>query len=141
MSDFSFGTTVGLLKNAVDGASTSHSVIANNIANVNTPLYHRSDVSFKDSLAASLGTEADPNALELTATDSKHFAIGGAEPPATFEVTTLKDDLTQQRLDGNNVDVDAEMAKLSINSGYAQTMNQLLAGQYTRMRQAITERI
>ena len=141
MSEINFGVTADLLKNAVDGASTSHSVIANNIANVNTPLYHRADVSFKDSLAASLGSEADPNQLELTATSDKHFAIGGAESPQPFEVTTLKDDLTVQRLDGNNVDVDAEMAKLAINSGYAQTMNQLLTNQYTRMRQAITERI
>ncbi len=141
MSEINFGVTADLLKSAVDGASTSHSVIANNIANVNTPLYHRSDVSFKDSLAASLGTDADPSQLELTATNQKHFDIGGAEPPQPVEVTTLKDDLTVQRLDGNNVDVDAEMAKLAMNSGYAQTMNQLLAVQYTRMRQAITERI
>jgi len=141
LNEISFGATVGLLKNAVDGAGTSHSVIANNIANVNTPLYHRTDVSFKDSLAATLGTDADPNQLELAATSEKHFAIGGAEPPADYVVTSQKDDLTQQRLDGNNVDVDAEMAKLSINSGYAQTMNQLLAVQYGRMRQAITERL
>ncbi len=141
MSEINFGVTADLLKNAVDGAGASHAVIANNIANVNTPLYHRTDVSFKDSLAASLGSDADPNQLELAATDKKHFAIGGAEAPQPFEIWTQKDDLTVQRLDGNNVDVDSEMAKLAINSGYAQTMNQLLAVQYTRMRQAITERI
>jgi hypothetical protein len=45
MGDISFGQTVGMLKNAMDGAGTAHSVIANNIANVNTPNFRRSDVS------------------------------------------------------------------------------------------------
>ena len=46
----------------------------------------------------------------------------------------------QMRVDGSNVDVDQEMAKLSLNSAYAQTMGQLLQNQYSRLRQAIQER-
>ena len=45
----------------------------------------------------------------------------------------------QMRVDGSNVDIDQEMAKLSINSSYQQTMGQLLQTQYTRIRQAIEE--
>jgi flagellar basal body rod protein FlgB len=54
-------------------------------------------------------------------------------------VTTTVDDTEQMRLDGSNVDVDQEMAKLSINSSYAQTMGQLLGNEYTRLRKAIEE--
>jgi flagellar basal body rod protein FlgB len=51
---------------------------------------------------------------------------------------TVNDD-QQMRVDGSNVDIDQEMAKLSLNSAYSQTMGQLLAVQYTRVRQAIQE--
>jgi flagellar basal body rod protein FlgB len=44
------------------------------------------------------------------------------------------------RVDGSNVDLDQEMAKLSLNSAYSQTMHQLLSTQYARLRQAIEEK-
>ena len=43
------------------------------------------------------------------------------------------------RVDRSNVDVDQEMARLSENAGYSQTMSQLLQEQYKFLREAITE--
>ena len=139
MGDISFGQTVGMLKNAMDGAGTAHGVIANNIANVNTPNFRRSDVSFKDALAATEPSQADPDQLGLAITSDRHFDAGGATG-APFAVTTSVQRDQQMRVDGSNVDVDQEMAKLSLNSAYAQTMGQLLQNQYSRLRQAIQER-
>ena len=141
MGDISFGQTVGMLKNAMDGAGTAHSVIANNIANVNTPNFRRSDVSFKDALRATEAAPADPDDFELLTTADRHLTAQGTAPgPEAFSVTTTVDEGTQMRVDGSNVDVDQEMAKLSLNSAYGQTMGQLLQNQYARMRQAIQER-
>jgi flagellar basal-body rod protein FlgB len=141
MGDISFGQTVGMLKNAMDGAGTAHAVIANNIANVNTPNFRRSDVSFKDALRATDAAAADPDDFELTTASDRHLgADGTAAGPEAFSVTTTVDNGTQMRVDGSNVDVDQEMAKLSLNSAYGQTMGQLLQNQYSRMRQAIQER-
>ncbi|HEY0393655.1 MAG TPA: flagellar basal body rod protein FlgB [Candidatus Elarobacter sp.] len=140
MDGISFGQTVGMLKNAMDGAGTAHSAIANNIANVNTPNFRRADVSFKDALAATEASTGDPDALGLTTTSDRHIPIGGAQDAQPFSVTTTVDETTQMRIDGSNVDVDQEMAKLSLNSAYAQTMGQLLQNQYSRLRQAIQER-
>ncbi len=137
MGDISFGQTVGMLKNAMDGAGTAHGVIANNIANVNTPNFRRSDVSFKEALAATGPSAGDPDELGLAVTSDKHFAVGGAQDAQPFAVTTTVDNDQQMRVDGSNVDVDQEMAKLSLNSAYAQTMGQLLQNQYSRLRQAI----
>lgn len=143
MGDFSFGQTVGMLKNALDGASTTHSVTANNIANANTPNFHRSDVSFKEALAATEASngDGDPNELALVTDNVRQIPSGGFQDPQPFSVTTTVDDTTQMRVDGSNVDIDQEMAKLSINSGYAQTMGQLLQNQYSRMRRAITDQL
>jgi flagellar basal-body rod protein FlgB len=137
MGDISFGQTVGMLKNAMDGAGAAHGVIANNIANVNTPNFRRSDVSFKEALAATEPSAGDPDELGLATTSEKHIAIGGAQGAQPFAVTTSVQQDQQMRVDGSNVDVDQEMAKLSLNSAYAQTMGQLLQNQYSRLRQAI----
>jgi len=140
MGDISFGQTVGMLKNAMDGAGSAHGVIANNIANVNTPNFRRSDVSFKEALAATEATPGDPDELALVTTSDRHIPVGGPQEPEPFSTTTTVDTGTQMRVDGSNVDVDQEMAKLSLNSAYAQTMGQLLQNQYSRLRQAIQER-
>jgi flagellar basal-body rod protein FlgB len=139
MGDLSFGQTVGMLKDAMDGAGTAHAVIANNVANVNTPNFRRSDVSFKEALAAAEATPAAPDAFELRTSSDRHI-VPGMQPGEPFSVTTTVDTGTQMRVDGSNVDVDQEMAKLSLNSAYAQAMGQLLQTQYTRLRQAIQER-
>ena len=128
-----------MLKNPMDGAGTAHAVIANNVSNVNTPNFHRSDVSFKDALAAADPQPPGQDELELTTTDARHI-----DPDAStistdnFKPDVEVDNSTQMRVDGSNVDVDQEMAKLSANSAYGQTMAQMLTVQFTRLRQAIT---
>ena len=139
MGDISFGQTIGMLKNAMDGASAAHSAIANNIANVNTPNFRRTDVSFKEVLAQSEASTGDPTTFSLETNDPRQFSMDGAHTAQPFSVTSTVDDTEQMRVDGSNVDVDQEMAKLSINSSYAQTMSQLLGNGYTRIRRAIEE--
>jgi flagellar basal-body rod protein FlgB len=141
MGDLSFGPTIGMLKDAMHGASETHGVIANNIANINTPNFRRSDVSFKEALAASEASDGDPDPddLAMVTTDDRMIAVGGPQEAQPFQVTTTVDNTTQMRVDGSNVDVDQEMAKLSLNSSYQQTIGQLLQVQYTRLRQAIEE--
>ena len=139
MGDLSFGQTVGMLKDALDGASAAHGVYANNIANVNTPNFRRSDVSFKDTLAKLDPAPPDPDELQMTLTNARDLGPEGPAVPATFSVTTSVDETEQMRVDGSNVDVDQEMAKLSINSAYQQTIGQLLQTQYARLRRAVTD--
>jgi flagellar basal-body rod protein FlgB len=143
MGDISFGSTVAMLKNAMHGAGEAHGVIANNIANANTPNFHRTEVTFQESLAASLGTSGDSDSddLALLTSDDRQIPIGGARSPQPFSVTKTIDDTDQQRVDGSNVDIDQEMAKLSINSGYAQSMSTMLTQQYGRLRRAITDQL
>src|SRR6202163_4397105 len=105
MGDISFGQTVGMLKNAMDGASTAHGVIANNIANVNTPNFRRADVSFKDALAATEAPSADPAELALTTTSDRHLELSGSQAAEPFAISTTVAGDQQMRLDGSNVDV------------------------------------
>ena len=141
MSDINavgFGSTVDMLGNAIAGADMEHAAIANNVANVNTPNYHRQSVSFRDSLAAAEGDILDSGDLVMQTSDDRQFTTPGAAP-AGFSPELQTDDTDQMRADGSNVDVDKEMARLSQNSGYSQTMSQLLQVQFMRLREAITE--
>jgi flagellar basal-body rod protein FlgB len=136
----SFGDTVTMLKDAGRGASQTNDVIANNIANINTPNFKRTDVSFKEALAEELPRTDDSEDLALVTDDPRQIPAGPDFEAKPFEITKSLDDTQQMRVDGSNVDLDQEMAKLSINSSYSQTIHALLQTQYTRIREAIEEK-
>lgn len=139
ISGLSFGQTVDLLGNAVKGADLEQSQIANNLANVNTPNFRRSTTSFKEALQASLGTPSLGDDMALKTNDDRQFSLDDSHAPVAFDPQATVDETVQMRMDKSNVDIDQESAKLSANSGYEQTMTQLLAAQYKRLREAIQE--
>jgi flagellar basal-body rod protein FlgB len=83
------------LERAISGASMRQEVLANNLANAETPGFQRSDVDFHSTLAAAMKTD-DAGRIEATS-----FS---AQPDAQ----TL-------RADGNGVDVDVESANMAKN--------------------------
>jgi flagellar basal-body rod protein FlgB len=141
MGDISFGSTVTMLKDAGAGSGEAHAAIANNIANVNTPNFKRTDVTFKESLAAELPRYDDSDELALVTDNDKQIPEGPDFAPQPFSISHSLDDTQQMRVDGSNVDVDQEMAKLALNSSYGQTMSTLLSQQYSRIREAIQEKV
>lgn len=102
-----FDTTQLGLEQAISGAALRQRAIANNIANANTAGYKRVDVDFHSALDQALSAP-DPKAK------LKSLA---------FETTT--DTSSSTRADGNNVDIDAEMANLSQNSLEYQSLVQV----------------
>jgi flagellar basal-body rod protein FlgB len=109
-----------LMARLLDVASLRHKVIAQNVANVNTPGYHQLDVSFEDSFARALSQDGESAALG-TVKPAIVEGVGGAE-----------------RADGNNVDIDVEMAQLEKNTLLYRTFMQLLASDIATRRTAIT---
>lgn len=139
VNPISFGQTTDMLGNAIKGSTLENEQIANNIANVNTPNYRRSTTNFRDVLQATLGTPAPADELQMATDNNRQFVIDGAEAPVPFDPHSEIDETTQMRVDQSNVDVDKEMAELSENAGYQQTMSSLLQEQYKFLREAITE--
>jgi flagellar basal-body rod protein FlgB len=136
----SFGSTVAMLKDAGKGSREAHDAIANNVANINTPGFKRTDVKFKEALASELPRYEDSSELALVTDNDRQIPAGPDFAAKPFAITTQLDDTQQMRVDGSNVDLDQEMAKLSINSSYSQMMNTLLSTQYSRLREAIQEK-
>ncbi len=93
-----FDVTSSALEVAIRGTEQRQTVLANNLANVNTPGFKRSDVSFQGALQDALQSSGgDTPAVDAT----------------PFSTTT--DSTTSMRADGNNVDVDTESANLAKN--------------------------
>ncbi len=94
-----------LLKKSLDASEKRKGVIANNIANVNTKGYKSHYVTFEETL------EESKKDVELSVTDEKH--IGNMEEYG--ETKIKRDESDSMRTDGNNVDIDNEMANLAAN--------------------------
>ena len=125
-----------LLEKALKGSSLRHKVISNNIANINTPGYKRMEVSFESELAAAAATNAasERTSAAMTRTHDKHL-LPTSEPIASSRIRTI--DATSMRTDGNNVDVDAEMAAMTKNQIYYSAIVQRINGYYTNIKSAI----
>ena len=126
-------TTLDIGSRALAAASLRHEVLSNNIANVNTPYFKRSHVRFEDLLKQELGLGNDP-LMKVVRTHDRHFPIPfHGKARAVIE----QDDRTNMRLDGNNVDIDVEMAEVSKNQLYYSAVATALGGHISKLKSVI----
>nr|WP_206110161.1 flagellar basal body rod protein FlgB [Paenibacillus aquistagni] len=92
------------LEGALQAASARQNVISNNLANVDTPHFKRSEVQFESLLREQLtgGT------LTGRLTNAKHIPIGPSQSVPKWQAVT--DQSTVVGNNGNNVSIDVEMA-------------------------------
>jgi flagellar basal-body rod protein FlgB len=105
-----FGTTFTLLSKVLDLRSQRHTIITSNIANAETPQYRSVHLDFEEQLRRVLPSG---NQLRLTTTNPGHVPaygdIGAVQPRAEHENTQV------QRADGNTVDLEKEVVRMSQN--------------------------
>ena len=141
------------MQRGMEAANLRQEVISNNIANVNTPHFKRSDVVFETLLAKELGMGEDKNKLKMVRTRDKHLPqamSSKAEAAIHLDDTTTKADLRirsytdssgfSYRLDGNNVDIDFEMADLAKNQIYYNAMAKKLGGYIQGVKNVISSK-
>lgn len=99
------------LETALQAANLRQGVLANNIANVDTPYFKRSSVSFESLLQNEMN--GSKPTLRGRRTDARHFVIGPSSDVPDPTVTT--DQSTAMNNNLNNVDIDSEMTRLAEN--------------------------
>ncbi|BEU87155.1 flagellar basal body rod protein FlgB [Selenomonas sp. TAMA-11512] len=125
---------VGAMQRGMEAASLRQEVISHNIANVNTPYFKKSDVVFEELLAKELDA-ANSNEMPLIRTHDRHMPVGVGKPVvATIE----RQDTSTMRVDGNNVDIDIEMASLSKNNLYYNALARQIGGYFQGLRSVMT---
>ena len=103
---------------ALHASEKSHLVVSQNIANVNTPGYRTKRLEFEQLMH------------DLQASSGK---------PAAGDQLPVKDlEGLAERMDGNNVDLEKEIAELKKNALAFQTFSHLLASRVSTMRRAIS---
>ncbi|TFE24434.1 flagellar basal body rod protein FlgB [Cohnella luojiensis] len=125
------GAAFQRLENAMNAATMRHRVISNNIANVDTPYYKRSDVAFEEMLAQAIGGQGN-RGLPGKLTNSRHIPINGSYPSPAPQVIT--DESTAINNNRNNVDMDKEMALLAENQLRYNLINQQISHDVKMMR-------
>jgi len=129
-----------LVQRSLDAAALSHTVLANNIANVDTPGFKRSDVVFSEKLQQALeAKQGGEQGLVLARTDPRHLGVDAAPPLDTIQPEVVTDATTSLRNDGNNVDIDHEVSLMAQNTVWYQTLAQITARQFGEIQTAITE--
>jgi flagellar basal-body rod protein FlgB len=115
------------LRAAMTGLAARQRAIANNVANVDTPNFKASEVLFEDALKTALTrgrTAGSPDQAALNESARR---------------TTLSD-ATSTRADGNNVDIDREMQKLSETNLTYSALTQVMSSRLGILRGVITGR-
>jgi flagellar basal-body rod protein FlgB len=87
-------------------------VLASNIANADTPNYKARDLDFKTALQSALQGAPAPGGVALATTEAGHLPGN----PAAADAGLLYRNPTQDAVDGNTVDVDAERAAFTDNA-------------------------
>lgn len=123
--------TSRLLQEGLSGLVKRQQLIANNLANVDTPRYRAMDVPFEQVLDREIRKEGE---LQLAVTQPDHIAT-----PAAMEQALSMQQPVVFRTDGNGVDVDAEMASLAETTVNFNAVSQLMAGRLAIMRMAVND--
>jgi flagellar basal-body rod protein FlgB len=131
MSGWLDGPVLNVLQKSLEASSTRQQVLTNNIANIDTPNFKRSDVDFQAILGTALGENGGTLPMKLTS--SKH--IPGVSDVGGSGIVT--DQTTSLRNDGNNVDVDSEMSKVAENGLYYNSLTSAISSQFGLLKMVI----
>lgn len=120
------------LQKGLDAGALRQRVIANNIANINTPNFKKSTVAFESLLKNALGQ----GSIAMVTTNPRHF--GAAPQLEELQPEVNPNETTSMRTDGNNVDIDEEMTNLAANAIQYQAVGRALSEHYSLLSRVIT---
>lgn len=145
---------------ALNGLSARHKVLSANVANADTAGYKRADVSFEDQLSKilgngtlnqntsntdsrqlnTLGINFIPDSLAGSASENIFIEKSSHDIDAklnSFSPEYIVDDKTPSKPDGNNVNIEYEMAQLSKNGMKYSALSTLQAKMFRGIQEAI----
>lgn len=118
-----FDATIARLSYGLEGLAQRQSLIAANIANVDTPGYLTQDIPFEQSLTSAMQAQAA-------------FPRSQSGLPDSLPTAITRNDL-QVRNDGNNVSIDQQMTEMAGTTVTYQAATQLVTGKFALLADAI----
>lgn len=126
-----FDAALGIHPDALNLRARRTEVLANNMANADTPNFKARDIDFRSVLAAQ--SEASQPGERLRTTHASHMqsARGGADAELRYRIPTLPS------LDGNTVDGHVEQAEFADNTVHFLASLRFLDGKFKGLMTAI----
>lgn len=127
-----FGKTLDILHRTMGANLLRQEVIANNIANADTPNFKRSVVDFESGLKRALASENAPQ-FPTKMTDEKHIPFDRPTDYRTVQPRRITEWLVTGKNNGNNVDIEEETSN-AVNQQLAYNlMVQTVTGQFNNV--------
>lgn len=123
-----------VLKMSLDKMLDRQAVLATNVANVETPGFRSSDLSFEEEIRSLADSSSDRDPAGLVRTDPQHLPGPGE---AAGQRLVYSD--RPPGVDGNNVDLDRELVKATENALRYQAVVTVLSRRLGILRYAVTE--
>lgn len=116
---------VNVMGKAADASWMRNDILANNIANVDTPGYKRQDIDFESQLKTAMRN------TRYKSVDARVDAISSTELKPRIYTDSAN---FSYRLDGNNVDIDTESAQLAANQIRYNGLINAINGDFTNLK-------
>ena len=129
----SFGRTVDILHRSMDVSQLRQDVIANNIANAETPNFKRTVVNFESKLKYALDEGARRPRFSAALSDEQHIPFNRTPDYRDVLPRRYTDYWTNVKNNGNNVDIEEESMNLVNNQLLYQTMTRAVTDQFARV--------
>lgn len=131
-SSGAFGKNVDIIQRELDVSIIRRNVIANNIANSDTPNFKRTVVNFESQLKRALDSEKVKPLPEVL-TDKRHIPFYQSVDYRKVKPRRVLDYLTTSKNNGNNVDIEEEMMNALENQMLYQTLVQSISSEFARV--------
>lgn len=128
-----FGRNLELLTREMAVTTLRRDVIANNIANADTPNFKRSDLNFESQLKRALDSEQTAGSLPPYLTNPKDIAFDKPMDWRQVRPVRVLDYLTEAKNNGNNVDIEQEGIDSLNNQLMYTTLAQVISSEFQRV--------
>lgn len=128
-----FGRQIDILQRTMDASMLRQNVIANNIANANTPNFKRTEVNFETRLSQALASEQHRPRFAEALTDERHIPFSRVTDYRDVRPRRVLDFATTGQNNGNNVDIEVESMDLLGNQLSYQLMTRAVADSFARV--------
>ncbi len=128
-----FGRNLELLTREMEISTLRRNVIANTIANADTPNFKRSDVNFESQLKRALDSEKVVPPFQEYVTDPRHINFTQPTDWRDVKPRRVLDYLTEARNNGNNVDIEQEGIDSLNNQLVYTTLAQVVSSEFQRV--------
>lgn len=127
-------TSTGVLEKSLDAALLRNEAVSQNIANVDTPGYKRKTVAFEEYL-----NDATAGRIKGIRSHPEHIPLGQKNVEDIDMKIGVDGGSNSMRLDGNNVDIEIEMAEMAKNTIRYNVMAQKISGEFSKIKSVINE--